>query len=85
MNQSSSMYQTKSILPNQIIETDGADLRVKFNHSSFMFSHSLAGHPLFELPRLVKLSNALLSKEGHRKPRCHTGNIPVHLKWGNRY
>jgi hypothetical protein len=52
----------------------------QFNRSSFMFSHNLAGHALFELPRLVELANTLI-QNGPGTIRCQVNKIPVHLKW----
>ncbi len=68
-------------LPDRIIEPDNSDFREEFNRSSFMFSHNLAGHPLFEIPRLVELSNTILKKSGPTKVRCQVSEIPVHLNW----
>lgn len=66
---------------SQIIKTDTSLFREKFNVSSFMFSHNLAGHPLFEIPRLVELANTILSKGEYAKIACQVGEIPVHFKW----
>ncbi|MEH2055448.1 MAG: cupin-like domain-containing protein [Nostoc sp.] len=67
--------------PTPIIETEIPQFREEFNLSSFMFSHNLAGHPLFEIPRLVELANTILSKGEAGKIACQVGQIPVNLKW----
>ncbi|GBO51720.1 hypothetical protein APA_1563 [Pseudanabaena sp. lw0831] len=73
----------KSDIPNPIIKGDFLDFRKKFNNSPFMFSHNLAGHPLFELPRLAKLANTLIAdKESH--VMCKIGNFPIDQKWSVR-
>jgi len=33
--------------------------RKNFNQHSFVFTHKLAGHPLFEMPRLIRLANTV--------------------------
>lgn len=70
-------------LPKRIIEADASKFSENFNRSSFMFSHNLAGHPLFEVPRLAELSNTLLSKGGTEKVIRLGGKVPVHAKWGD--
>jgi Cupin-like domain len=67
--------------PTPIIETDTPKFRKEFNLSSFMFSHNLAGHPLFEIPRLLELANTILGKGESAKIACQVGQIPVNLKW----
>ncbi len=83
-------------LPARIIEGDASDFREKFNRSPFMFTHHLGDHPLFEIPRLVKLATTILQSENEvdRQPTltpddlipfsgvcCATSKVPVHLKW----
>jgi Cupin-like domain len=45
-----------------VITTDGNILRDSFGVSPFVFRHDLAGHPLFELPRLAAAARAWLAK-----------------------
>jgi hypothetical protein len=78
---SSISVDSKSIkeLPDQIV-FNTSEIQEKFNLASFMFSHNLAGHPLFELPRLVELANTL-SKDQPNKIACQASEIPAHSKW----
>jgi hypothetical protein len=42
-----------------IVEANPTTMREKFLKRPFMLKHKLAGHPLFELPRLVELAKSL--------------------------
>jgi hypothetical protein len=42
-----------------IFEDNARGFREKFNRCSFAYTHALAGHPLFDLPRLVELAEVL--------------------------
>lgn len=44
------------------IETDDSDFRRDFNRVSFAVRHNLANHPLFELPRLARVAEAMLKQ-----------------------
>jgi hypothetical protein len=44
-----------------LLSADAAQFRQNFNVRSFLFRHSLAGHPLFELARLAKLGERMLA------------------------
>ncbi|WP_375511406.1 cupin-like domain-containing protein [uncultured Nostoc sp.] len=87
MSLANSSYEQLDLLapapkfPSTIIKTDTPQFRKEFNLSSFMFSHNLAGHPLFEIPRLVELANTILGKGEPAKVACQVGQIPVNLKW----
>ncbi len=71
-------------LPEQIIETDLSNFRENFNSSHFMFSHNLAGHPLFSIPRLVELANTMLSQGRTNKIQSYISKVPVEQKWNQR-
>ncbi|MEH1778652.1 MAG: cupin-like domain-containing protein [Nostoc sp.] len=79
MSSSPIVLQPTLTLPEPIIAADTPDFRDKFNHSPFMFSHNLVGHPLFEIPRLVELANTLFPKG--QIFSFGSGNSPG-LKWG---
>ncbi|MBV8885322.1 MAG: cupin-like domain-containing protein [Chroococcidiopsidaceae cyanobacterium CP_BM_RX_35] len=49
-------------LSDQIFQVGSVNFQEKFNHSSFQFSHNLAGHPLFELPRIAELAEKILAQ-----------------------
>jgi hypothetical protein len=55
-----------------------------FNEKAFLFSHNLVGNPLFELPRLTKLAEFLIKKEGSNCVRWKNANSPVDAKWDQR-
>ena len=42
-----------------LLEADPAGFRRDFNRASFTLHHGLAGHPLFETPRLARLAEAM--------------------------
>ena len=52
--------------------------REQFNRSSFEFSHNLAAHPLFELPRLVELAK-FLDKKNKFSP--YSNDLRVDQGW----
>lgn len=81
--------QTGSTQPNRgssyrIIDANPTDFREQFNQSSFMFSHNLAEHPLFEIPRLAELSKTILSQGGTEKVQSYVGKAPISQKWTDR-
>lgn len=71
-------------LPEQIIQTDPSTFPENFNYSHFKFSHNLAEHPLFEIPRLVELANTILSQGRTDKIQSYTSKVPVQQKWTHR-
>ena len=64
-----------------VIEPEGTKFRGMFNDKAFLFSHNLAGNPLFELPRLTQLAEFLIKKEGANCVRWKNANSPVDAKW----
>ncbi|MEH2260075.1 cupin-like domain-containing protein [Nostoc sp.] len=79
-----SSIKSDAKLPEQIIETDISNFRENFNSSHFMFSHNLAGHALFEIPRLVELANTMLSQGRTNKIQSYISKVPVEQKWNQR-
>jgi hypothetical protein len=47
---------------SRLIEGDATLFRENFNRADFRFSHLLANHPLFDLPRLVELAKTMPAK-----------------------
>jgi hypothetical protein len=45
--------------PSRRLDIDAGQFRAGFNRRPFMIGHHLAGHPLFELPRLLELATRL--------------------------
>ncbi len=80
-----SSVKTKSLLtlPSPIIKPDGQDFCNQFNRLPFGFSHNLAGHPLFEIPRLVDLANTIVLKHDPRKVTALASDIPAGRKWSD--
>ncbi len=56
------------------------DFRRRFNDSCFAFSHSLAGHPLFSIPALLRLAKTVALRPGDFYSDC--GDVRVDQKWG---
>jgi Cupin-like domain len=56
--------KSKLLLPEFMIqkESDTSLFTTHFNRSSFVFSHNLAEHPLFELSRIAELAETILVK-----------------------
>lgn len=67
-------------LPSRILEGDPELFHEHFNRRSFAFRHNLAGHPLFELPRLVELAR-LLWATGQGEAALHAGDMSVDQRW----
>lgn len=78
----SSIPQSTAALPQNIIEVS-PDFREKFNQASFQFTHNLAEHPLFQIPRLVELAHTLVKKGGRGKVQSVGGNVSAHQKWSD--
>jgi nitrate reductase cytochrome c-type subunit len=83
MKLSSVDFQDMLTAQNRIFQTDGEDFCNKFNQESFQFSHSLAAHPLFQIPRLVELAHTIVNKSGRGKVQSVGGNVAVHQKWSD--
>ncbi|HEY2404410.1 MAG TPA: hypothetical protein VGI10_00300 [Polyangiaceae bacterium] len=62
-----------------------AIFRDGFNRSSFSFSHRLAGHPLFELPRLVELAKRIEKLPSHRPDEVYfdAGDVAINQRWSD--
>jgi hypothetical protein len=58
---------------NNLLEVDEAEFRENFNRQGFFIRHHLAGHPLFELPRLIELAKKLPADF----VEYHAGTLPV--------
>ena len=68
----------------RIFEPEGTRFRDDFNINSFLFSHNLAGHPLFELSRLTQLAESLLKSQGPGTLRWKNSDSPVDAGWSQR-
>jgi hypothetical protein len=64
----------------RIFEPD-SKFRDDFDRNSFLFSHHLAGHPLFELSRIRSLAEMLLQKKGPTSIRWKNSDAPVDAGW----
>jgi Cupin-like domain len=73
----------KPMLPDHILEADSQNFRQNFNKASFQCSHTLAGHPLFEIPRLVELARLLVEKGGRQKVHSSGSDVSAHQKWSD--
>ncbi len=57
----------------RLLDIDAAQFRAGFDHHPFFIRHRLADHPLFALPRLVRLARELPAQH----IEYNAGNIPV--------
>ena len=63
--------------PPAVLDGEARLFRENFNRASFPFAHHLAGHPLFELPRLLELSKTLPESDIY----YDAGDIRVGQRW----
>ncbi len=61
----------------KVMDGDAQNFRENFNRASFEFAHHLAGHPLFELPRLLELAKGLPDADAY----YDAGDIRVDQRW----
>jgi hypothetical protein len=61
----------------KVLEGDVERFRENFNRASFEFSHRLADHPLFELPRLLELATSLPDPDVY----YDAGDVRVDQRW----
>jgi hypothetical protein len=61
------------------LDADRDELRRNFDRTSFVFSHRLAGHPLFALDRLLELAKKMA--EDPRDVYFNAGDIRVDQRW----
>lgn len=59
--------------------------RQNFNRSSFAFKHTLANHPMFEMPRLIQLATQVKQHPEARYDEVYfdAGDIKVTQKWAD--
>jgi hypothetical protein len=69
--------QTCLAPPARILDGEARLFRENFNRASFQFAHRLAGHPLFELPRLLELSKVLPNDDVY----YDAGDVRVEQRW----
>lgn len=83
--QSQSRSLSSLVLPDRIINAEPESFREQFNQASFGFSHNLADHPLFQIPRLIELAEFISTQLGAEKVTCLAGGeIPIDCKWSDR-
>jgi len=61
---------------------DESIFRKNFDRAPFCLAHNLAGHPLFELPRLLQLGHLL--KRNRNNFSYDAGDIRVEQRWNQR-
>jgi len=59
----------------QLIESTAEHISGYFPKRAFLFRHRLAGHPLFQLPRLMELARGLAETD----VEYNAGNVPIGL------
>ena len=65
--------------PRHLLQIDDTTFRECFDRRPFLIGHRLVGHPLFELPRLMKLARSL----PEANVEYNAGDIPVNLAGEN--
>jgi hypothetical protein len=67
----------RSVETQPVIEGEQSVFQEKFNRMSFQFSHYLADHPLFDLPRLIEVA------KGMTRPDVYfdAGEVRVNQRW----
>jgi hypothetical protein len=76
------LAEPASELSQEILHANPGALREDFNRRSFLFSHSLAEHPLFELPRLADLATRILGEPRKTKGvHWHGQGVGISTKW----
>jgi hypothetical protein len=65
---------------SRIFAADSPAFRDQFNREPFAFTHQLADHPLFDLPRLATLAQTLIEK-GPENVRWQVSDAGVDEKW----
>jgi hypothetical protein len=81
----SSSYATVEKLgrsPFALLDWEGNDteFQQRFNDSCFVFSHNLAGHPLFSIEALLKVAQSASLRRGD--VYYDAGDVRVDQKWG---
>lgn len=76
---------TPALAAHYFLSEEEEAFRNNFNRSSFSFHHTLAGHPLFELPRLVELAKKIEKLPSHRPDEVHfdAGDIGINQRWSD--
>src|SRR5579871_2727313 len=72
--------RTSCQLPTQIFQVEKQIVKERFNRLPFQFSHSLAGHPLFELSSLATLGETM-ARTMPEKVNYFSGNARVDQRW----
>jgi len=70
--------QTTLAQSSPYIDMETGQFKALFNQRSFEFGHGLASHPLFELPRLLKLA------ESNPSTYYDAGEITINQRWKDR-
>ena len=69
----------KTELPSRLLTGDATIYRENFNRQPFLCAHSLAGHPLFQIPRLLELGSSLAASSG--EVWFDSGKADVGQRW----
>src|SRR5262249_18522902 len=76
----SSALAASTTIPVRLFDARQHEFAQQFNQRSFEFTHHLAGHPLFEIPRLIELSKRLSSKPGGQL-YYDAGDVRINQRW----
>jgi hypothetical protein len=67
------------------LSEEEAIFRDNFNRNSFSFGHKLAGHPLFQMPRLIELAKQIETIPSRRPDEVYfdSGDIKINQRWSD--
>jgi hypothetical protein len=71
-----------AVVPSTSLSADPSTFQQNFDRTPFRLSHSLAGHPLFEIPRLLQLAQ-FLRRDVHNVT-FDAGEVRVDQRWKYR-
>lgn len=66
--------------PQKLFSGDQRTFRQQFNRKPFLLQHHLAGHPLFELPRLLEFAKRV-AKANPKDMYYDSGDVGVDQRW----
>src|SRR5262249_46066618 len=76
----SSALAASTTVPARLFDARQHEFAQQFNRRSFEFGHHLAGHPLFELSRLIELSKRLSRTPGGQL-YYDAGEVRINQRW----
>ena len=72
-NPTESSAKAQWLLDCYLFDEDAAEFRKNFNRTSFAFRHCRAGHPMFEIPRLIGIGRTCAKHPPARPMKSRVG------------